>query len=83
MLAAHQLLAGRTYSTGDKLADKFSDGVYLDQDVVVDGKFITAKGLGVSFEFSFTVARHLLMDNPQIVDHQASHIYFKHWPLSV
>ncbi|ADV97654.1 ThiJ/PfpI-family thiamine biogenesis protein [Yersinia pestis biovar Medievalis str. Harbin 35] len=78
VLAAHHLLAGRTYSTGDKLADKFADGAYLDQDVVVDGKFITAKGLGVSFEFAFTVARHLLSDNLPKVEHQASHIYFKH-----
>jgi len=80
VLAAHHLLEGRTYSTGDKLADKYQDGIYLDQDVVVDGQFITAKGLGVSFEFSFTVAHYLLNDNPQTVDHQANHIYFKHWP---
>ncbi|QGW04070.1 DJ-1/PfpI family protein [Proteus terrae] len=81
VLAAHHLLEGRNYSTGDKLADKYDDGHYLDQDVVVDGKFISAKGLGVSFEFAFTVARHLLSDNTEKVDWQANHIYFKHWPL--
>lgn len=81
VLAAHHLLEGRHYSTGDKLADKYDDGNYLDQDVVVDGKFISAKGLGVSFEFAFTVARHLLNDNTEKVDWQANHIYFKHWPL--
>ena len=82
VLAAHHLLVGRQYSTGDKLADKFEDGTYIDQDVVVDGKFISAKGLGVSFEFAFTVARHLLSDNSEKVDWQANHIYFKHWPLT-
>ncbi|MEQ4925382.1 DJ-1/PfpI family protein [Proteus hauseri] len=82
VLAAHHLLEGRNYSTGDKLADKYDDGNYLDQDVVIDGKFISAKGLGVSFEFAFTVARHLLSDNTEKVDWQANHIYFKHWPLS-
>ncbi|MGE4996083.1 DJ-1/PfpI family protein [Yersinia enterocolitica] len=81
ILAAHQLLKNHHYSTGDKLADKFNDGVYVDQDVVVDGKFISAKGLGVSFEFAFTVARYLLVDNTEKVDWQANHIYFKHWPL--
>ncbi|MFB9998704.1 DJ-1/PfpI family protein [Providencia rustigianii] len=82
VLAAHHLLEGRQYSTGDKLADKFEDGTYIDQDVVVDGKFISAKGLGVSFEFAFTVARHLLSDNSEKVDWQANHIYFKHWSLT-
>ncbi len=60
---------------------KFGDGIYVDQDVVVDGKFISAKGFGVSFEFAFTVAKHLLADNVDKVDWQAKHIYFKHWPL--
>lgn len=82
VLAAHHLLKGRNYSTGDKLADKYEDGHYIDQDVVIDGQFISAKGLGVSFEFAFTVARHLLSDNIEKVDWQANHIYFKHWPLN-
>lgn len=81
VLAAHHLLQQHRYSTGDKLADKFDDGIYVDQDIEVDGQFITGKGLGVSFEFSFTVARHLLTENTQKVDWQANHIYFKHWPL--
>ncbi len=82
VLAAHKLLAKHRYSTGDKLADKFDDGQYIDQDIVVDGQFITGKGLGVSFEFAFTVARHLLNENTAKVDWQANHIYFKHWPLA-
>jgi len=81
VLAAHNLLEGRAYTTGDKLAEKFSDGQYLDKKVVVTDNFITGKGLGVSFEFSFTVAKMLLADNQEKVDWQASHIYFDHWPL--
>ncbi|MCW8331539.1 DJ-1/PfpI family protein [Photobacterium sp. SDRW27] len=81
VLAAHNLLEGRAYTTGDKLAKKFADGQYIDKKVVVTDKFITGKGLGVSFEFSFTVAKMLLADNQEKVDWQASHIYFDHWPL--
>lgn len=81
VLAANNLLEGREYTTGDKLAEKFADGQYLDKKVVVTDKFITGKGLGVSFEFSFTVAKMLLADNQEKVDWQASHIYFDHWPL--
>ena len=82
VLAAHHLLQGRTYTTGDKLAEKFDDGEFVKQKVVVDGQFITGRGLGVSFEFAFTVARYLLADNHSKVDWQASHIYFDHWPLN-
>lgn len=81
VLAANNLLEGRAYTTGDKLAEKFADGQYIDKKVVVADKFITGKGLGVSFEFSFTVAKMLLADNQEKVDWQASHIYFDHWPL--
>lgn len=81
VLAAHHLLQGRTYTTGDKLAEKFDDGEFVKQKVVVDGQFITGRGLGVSFEFAFTVAHYLLADNHSKVDWQANHIYFDHWPL--
>lgn len=81
VLAAHNLLQGREYTTGDKLAEKFTDGKYLQQKVVVTDNFITGRGLGVSFEFSFTVAKMLLADNQEKVDWQANHIYFDHWPL--
>ncbi|WP_299017890.1 DJ-1/PfpI family protein [uncultured Photobacterium sp.] len=81
VLAAHNLLEGRRYTTGGGLQEKFADGQFVDQKVVVDGNFISGKGLGVSFEFAFTVAKHLLADNVEKVDWQASHIYFDHWPL--
>ncbi|ROV58555.1 DJ-1/PfpI family protein [Vibrio ponticus] len=79
VLAAHHLLQGRNYTSGDGLAEKFVDGHYLDQKVVVDGNFITGKGLGVSFEFAFTVAKALLTNDQAKVDHQANHIYFEYW----
>lgn len=81
VLAAHHLLQGRCYTTGDKLADKFDDGDFQLKKVVVADNFITGRGLGVSFEFSFTVAKKLLAGNPEKVDWQANHIYFEHWPL--
>lgn len=81
VLAAHNLLGQRYYTTGGGLEKKFDDGQFLDHKVVVDGQFISGKGLGVSFEFAFTVARMLLTDNQNKVDWQASHIYFDHWPL--
>ncbi|WP_022939881.1 DJ-1/PfpI family protein [Psychromonas hadalis] len=81
VLAAHNLLEGRNYTTGAGLNEKFSDGNFQDKKVVIDGNFISGKGLGVSFEFAFTVAKMLLADNQEKVDWQAQHIYFDHWPL--
>lgn len=82
VLAAHHLLQHHHYTCGSGLEKKFSDGVFVDNKVVVDGQFISGKGLGVSFEFAFTVASHLLSDSQSKVDWQAQHIYFDHWPLS-
>ncbi|MGF1749014.1 DJ-1/PfpI family protein [Vibrio cionasavignyae] len=81
VLAANSLLQGRTYTTGGGLEKKFEDGNFVDKKVVIDGNFISGKGLGVSFEFAFTVAKMLLADNQEKVDWQAQHIYFDHWPL--
>ncbi|WDL84306.1 DJ-1/PfpI family protein [Aeromonas bestiarum] len=81
VLAAHHLLQHHHYTCGGGLEKKFSDGVFVDNKVVVDGQFISGKGLGVSFEFAFTVASYLLSDSQNKVDWQAEHIYFDHWPL--
>lgn len=78
VLASHGLLKHHFYTTGDGLAEKFQDGQYQDAAVVVDGCFISGKGLGVSFEFAFTVARLLLVDNLKTVDHQFDHIYLNY-----
>lgn len=82
VLAAHHLLDGCEYTTGDQLAENFDDGQYINKKVVVADKIITGRGLGVSFEFAFTVAKILRTDNPEKVDWQANHIYFEHWPLA-
>lgn len=81
VLAAHKLLDKHKYTCGGGLEKKFVDGVFIDKKVVVDGPFITGKGLGVSFEFAFTVASILLEHNKDKVNWQAKHIYFEHWPL--
>ncbi|MGR5134733.1 DJ-1/PfpI family protein [Vibrio alfacsensis] len=79
VLSKNGLLEGREYSTGDNLINAFPDGKYVDEKIVVADKFITGKGLGVVFEFSFTVAEKLLPNNVDKVDHQANHIYFEYW----
>lgn len=78
VLAANNLLQDRNYTTGGGLEKKFTDGNFVDKKVVIDGKFISGKGLGVSFEFAFSVAKALLADEQEKVDWQASHIYFGH-----
>ena len=80
VLAAHGLLGKRKYTTGDGLPTKFNDGVFVDEDIVIADNFITGRGLGVSFEFSFAVANVLLSDNTEKVLWQSNHIYFDHWP---
>lgn len=78
VLAKHGLLQDHDYTTGDGLAEISQDGQYQDASVVVDGQFISGKGLGVSFEFAFAVARHLLPEELDKVDHQFDHIYLNY-----
>lgn len=78
VLAKHHLLTDHDYTTGDGLAEKFHDGQYQDASVVVDGPFISAKGLGVSFEFAFAVARYLLPEGSDKIEHQFDHIYLNY-----
>lgn|GEM_PF-7115921 len=61
VLATNGLL-GRAYTTGGRLQKKYNDGRFIDSKVVVDNSFISAKGLGVVFEFSLTVAEKLLVN---------------------
>lgn len=75
VLAAHNLLGQHRYTTGGGLNKKFDDGCFVDKKVVVDGQFISGKGLGVSFDFAFTVAKMVLADNQEKVYWQADHIY--------
>jgi len=79
VLAANGLLGDTKYTTGGGLAKNFKDGVFVDQKIVVDKNFISGKGFGVVFEFSFEVAKHLLADTVDDVVWQADHVYFDHW----
>lgn len=81
VLAAHQLLGSHKYTASLDLREKFPDGQYIEQDVVIDGQFITGRGLGVSFEFALTIATtlHKNKEGKAKAVFQAEHIYFKHW----
>lgn len=79
VLAANNLLGKVEYTSGGGFDKNFSDGVCLNEKVVVDENFISGKGFGTVFEFSFEVAKHLLADSVKDVVWQADHIYFDHW----
>ncbi|KAB0303280.1 DJ-1/PfpI family protein [Vibrio fortis] len=79
VLAANNLLRNAKYTSGGGFDKNFQDGVCLDEKVVVDQNFISGKGFGTVFEFSFEVAKHLLADSVKDVVWQADHIYFDHW----
>ncbi|GAB7269084.1 hypothetical protein DZS_04760 [Dickeya ananatis] len=46
--------------------------------VVVDGNLISGKGLGVAFDFAFTLASKL-SDDKDDVNFQVEHIYYDYW----
>lgn len=50
---------------------------YVDQDVVIDKNFITAKGPGVMIDFALTVIEKLA--SRQIAEKVASQILYKYW----
>ena len=50
---------------------------YVDQDVVVDKNFITAKAPGVVIDFALTVIEKLV--SKQTADTVAKQILYKHW----
>lgn len=83
VLGKHDLLEGKHFTTGSGLETLVEKGEYLDRKVVVDGNFITGKGLGVSFDFALTVAQTLRTDDPDHILWQADHIYYEGWPESV
>ncbi|MCS3431741.1 DJ-1/PfpI family protein [Klebsiella sp. BIGb0407] len=78
VLGANGLLKNRKYTCSGELWRDCQDGHYTGESVVVDGNLITGKGLGVSFDFAFTVAEKMLGDSDS-VSRQAEHIYY---PLS-
>lgn len=80
VLAANHLLQGKRYVCSGDNYKLYTDGYYVDQPIVEDGKILTGKGLGVAFEFAFAVGAKLI--DPAIAQAQAEHIYFDHWKAS-
>lgn len=80
VLAANHLLQGKRYVCSGENYKLYSDGCYVDQAIVEEGKILTGKGLGVAFEFAFAVGAKLI--DPAIVQSQAEHIYFDRWKAS-
>lgn len=76
VLAKNNLLNGSKYVCSGELNKQFSDGFFVDENVVISNNFITGKGLGVSFEFAFKVAEILGVDKEKITN-QIEHIYCK------
>ncbi|WLI76106.1 DJ-1/PfpI family protein [Kosakonia sp. H02] len=75
VLGGNGLLKGRRYVCSGDLYETVRDGEYVDAPVVEDGNLISGKGLGLAFDFAFTVAARLLGDETVARDH-ADHIYF-------
>jgi DJ-1 family protein len=80
VLARHELLQRHRYVCSGDLQNTVQDGVYVDQPVVVDDKFITGKGLGYAFDFGLTIA-DILLDHDPAVARQAEHIYHPFQPI--
>ena len=54
-----------------------SEGIFIDQDIVLDKNLFSGKGLGRAFKFAFTLAKLLNMDKKE-VNFQAEHIYISY-----
>lgn len=74
VLGGNQLLQGRRYVCSGDLYQQVEDGVYVDADVVEDGNLISGRGLGVAFDFAFTIGYRLTSDQEN-TEYQSSHIY--------
>ncbi|TCV95514.1 DJ-1 family glyoxalase III [Biostraticola tofi] len=78
VLGGNDLLKGRRYVCSGDLHETVSDGQYVDAKVVEDGNLLSGKGLGVAFDFAFTLAWRL-SGNSQKTDDQVEHIYYDYW----
>ncbi|KAH9507302.1 Protein dj-1beta [Bulinus truncatus] len=58
-LVAHNIAKGKKLTSYPGMADKFKDYKYLEDRVVVDGKLITSRGPGTSFEFALAIVEQL------------------------
>ncbi|XTZ39962.1 DJ-1/PfpI family protein [Salmonella enterica] len=75
VLGGNGLLKGRRYVCSGDLYKTVRDGEYTDAPVVEDGNLISGKGLGLAFDFAFTLAARLNDDESAARDH-ADHIYY-------
>lgn len=78
VLGGNQLLKGRRYVCSGELWQNVTDGTYLNEKVVEDGNLISGKGLGVAFDFAFTIA-HRLTGDKENTNFQVEHIDYDYW----
>ncbi|MCL6331432.1 DJ-1/PfpI family protein [Pectobacterium carotovorum subsp. carotovorum] len=78
VLGGNKLLKGRRYVCSGNLWQDVTDGVYVDEKVVEDGNLISGKGLGVTFDFAFTLASRLTGDKEN-ANFQVEHIDYDYW----
>ena len=56
------VLAGKKMTSYPTFKEEFSNSIWLDDMVVVDGRIITGQGVGCSIDFALTVAEELGTD---------------------
>ncbi|NDL64673.1 DJ-1/PfpI family protein [Acerihabitans arboris] len=78
VLGGNNLLHGRRYVCSGDLHQTVSDGQFVDEKVVEDGNLLSGKGLGVAFDFAFSLA-YRLTGEKQKTDFQVEHIYYDYW----
>ncbi|EHD19578.1 MULTISPECIES: DJ-1/PfpI family protein [Brenneria] len=78
VLGGNNLLKGRRYVCSGELWRNVTDGVYVNEKVVEDGNLISGKGLGVTFDFAFTIACRLTGDKED-ANSQVEHIDYDYW----
>lgn len=77
VLGKHNLLKGRKYTCSGDLYTMPNDGIYLDQDIVIDRNLLSGKGLGYAFKFAFVLAEKLHIERRKIHT-TAEHIYLSY-----
>jgi DJ-1 family protein len=73
VLSQNNLLHGRRYTCSGENYKLYSDGQYVDQDIVEDGNILSGRGLGLVFEFAFTLGAKLA--GAAMAEDAAEHIY--------
>ncbi|HEY0208436.1 DJ-1/PfpI family protein [Acerihabitans sp.] len=81
VLGGNDLLKGRGYVCSGDLHLAVGDGHFIDEKVVEDGNLLSGKGLGVAFDFAFSLAYRLTGDKRK-TDFQVEHIYYDYWRTS-